>query len=200
MLFRSVDIGIGHARTANNPVVYHRVLRMFLENQQKSGAGVTAALAAGDTDTALRILHTTRGVAGSIGALDLADTAQELETVIRTAGDAEAITTAGAGFAAALNRQLDALRTALDATAAPAPASSAPVGVDHARLGALKPALLSLQLQIRSANHEALLTHRALEASLRAAVPGERLDALGNALQRYDFDLAETLVAALIIA
>ena len=196
---RGIDIGIGLARTAHNPVVYHRVLRMFVENQQGAAREVYAALSAGDTETALRVLHTTRGVAGNIGALELAAEAQALETLLRTGGAPDAIAASAGHFAAAMERQLDALREALSAGEL-LTGPEAAAGLDHVKLGAIRPALRALRAQLQSANPEALLTHETLSATLRVAVPRAQLEALEHALLHYEFEIAEKLVDALIRA
>ena len=66
------------------------------------------------------------------------------------------------------------------------------------QLGVLRPVLQALHAQVIAANPEALLTHRAVTVSLRAAVPKPQLDALDHALQHYEFDSAQELLEALI--
>ena len=196
---RGIDIELGLKRTANNPSVYLRVLRMFIENQQGAGSDVAAALATGDLDLALRTLHTTRGVAGNIGAMEVAEAAQALESLLlEKEPDARRVGAASEHFAACLDGQLDALKNALGTESAPIlPAPGIQV-IDAVQLSALRPMLQMLHEQVRTANPEALETHRAMAASLRAAVPDTHMQALDHALQRYEFDNAQELLEILI--
>jgi two-component system sensor histidine kinase/response regulator len=195
---RGIDMGLGLTRTANNPAVYLRVLRMFVENQHGAAQEVYDALAAGDTELALRTLHTTRGVAGNIGALELAGAAQECERLLREQGSAESIGTAREHFAACLDDQIEALRTALSSESLPMSLPRGADVIDAVQLSALKPVLELLYGQVRSANPEALRTHRAVVVSLRTAVPAPQLDALDHALQHYEFDRAQRVLERLI--
>jgi CheY-like chemotaxis protein len=195
---RGIDMELGLKRTANNPVVYLRVLRMFVENQHGAAQEVYDALAAGDTELALRTLHTTRGVAGNIGALELASAAQECERLLREQGSAESIGTAREHFAACLDDQIEALRTALSSESLPMSLPRGADVIDAVQLSALKPVLELLYGQVRSANPEALRTHRAVVVSLRTAVPAPQLDALDHALQHYEFDRAQRVLERLI--
>jgi hypothetical protein len=70
--------------------------------------------------------------------------------------------------------------------------------IDAVQLSALKPLLELLYGQVRSANPEALRTHRAVVVSLRTAVPAPQLDALDHALQHYEFDRAQRVLERLI--
>ena len=108
-----IDMELGLKRTANNPAVYLRVLRMFVEKQHAAAEDVTSALASGDSELALRTLHTTRGVAGNIGALELASAAQALESLLREGADAGRVNDALGHFRYSLTRQLADMRSAL---------------------------------------------------------------------------------------
>ncbi len=195
-----IDMALGLRRTANNPVVYLRVLRMFVDNQSGAAREVALALASGDTDLALRTLHTTRGVAGNIGAVELADAAETLEKLLRANAAGSEVNEACTRFDACLLRQIEALRDALSAESAPMSLTPGAEVIDAVQLAALRPSLQRLHEQVRAANPEALATHRAMVASLRAAVPLEHVDALERALQRYEFESAQSVLERLISA
>ena len=195
---RGIDMGLGLTSTANNPAVYLRVLRMFVENQHGAAQEVYDALAAGDTDLALRTLHTTRGVAGNIGALELASAAQECERLLREQGSAQSIAAASQHFSACLGDQIEALRTSLSSERLPMSLPRGTDVIDAVQLNMLKPMLELLYEQVRAANPEALRTHSAVVVPLRAAVPASQLDALDHALQRYEFERAQLVLETLI--
>ena len=73
-------------RVAGNVGLYHKLLRQFADGQRDAAAQIGAQLAAGDRTTAERTAHSVKGVAGNIGAQQLADAASVLEKTIR-AGD-----------------------------------------------------------------------------------------------------------------
>ena len=195
---RGIDMELGLKRTANNPAVYLRVLRMFVENQHGAAEEVSDALAAGDTERALRTLHTTRGVAGNIGALELAGAAQECERLLREQGSAQSIAAASQHFSACLGDQIEALRTSLSSERLPMSLPRGTDVIDAVQLSMLKPMLELLYEQVRAANPEALRTHSAVVVPLRAAVPASQLDALDHALQRYEFERAQLVLETLI--
>ena len=195
---RGIDMELGLKRTANNPAVYLRVLRMFVENQHGAAEEVSDALAAGDAERALRTLHTTRGVAGNIGALELAGAAQECERLLREQGSAQSIAAASQHFSACLGDQIEALRTSLSSERLPMSLPRGTDVIDAVQLSMLKPMLELLYEQVRAANPEALRTHSAVVVPLRAAVPASQLDALDHALQRYEFERAQVVLETLI--
>ena len=73
----------GLARFGGNAVQYRRILRMFSTNQAHAIAAIRTALAEGDPVTATRAAHTLKGVAGTIGAERLQDSAAALELALR---------------------------------------------------------------------------------------------------------------------
>ncbi len=59
------------------------MLHRFLAGQRRATGEIRAALQAGDLSTAERIAHTTRGVAGNIGAVSVVALAADVERAIR---------------------------------------------------------------------------------------------------------------------
>ena len=98
---------------------------MFLDNQKDTAQSLLEALTAGDHKLAQQVLHGARGVAGNIGALALADSAQHLETLLREGSPAALITAATDDFDTLLMAQLSAMRVAL---AVESPPIAAPMG------------------------------------------------------------------------
>lgn len=64
-------------------VLLVELLRMFLVDNDERIGGMPAALAAGDTDTLRRLIHTVSGSASTAGAIRLGDMARELENELR---------------------------------------------------------------------------------------------------------------------
>lgn len=77
-----IDKADGLKRMMNKPALYEKVLRDFHARFMDESKHIRAALAAGDFPNAERRAHSTKGLAGTIGALDLQDAAKELEKTL----------------------------------------------------------------------------------------------------------------------
>ena len=100
-----IDTESGMRRMMNKPSLYERVLRDFHKRFAGEAPLIRAALAANDLATAERHAHSTKGLSGSIGALDLQAASLALEEAIH----------ANAGYPEdALQRYEAALKTVID--------------------------------------------------------------------------------------
>ncbi len=80
----SIDMVSALARLGNNQNLYRRMLLMFCAEHGKDGLAIRDALNSKEFELALRLAHTLKGLAGSIGAEELCAAAKDLETDIRT--------------------------------------------------------------------------------------------------------------------
>jgi CheY-like chemotaxis protein len=80
-----IDVAGGMRRMMNKRALYERVLRDFHKRFAGEAALIRAALSANDAQTAERHAHSTKGLAGSIGATELQEAALALEEAIRAA-------------------------------------------------------------------------------------------------------------------
>ncbi|MEN9658795.1 MAG: hypothetical protein RL571_2260 [Pseudomonadota bacterium] len=78
-----LDVSNGLRRVLGKESLYLEMLRKFIHGQSAIIAEVSLALEEKDYSTAERLLHSSKSVAGSIGATELAELAAELENVIR---------------------------------------------------------------------------------------------------------------------
>lgn len=108
-----LDLAEGLARVANKPLIYLKLLRMFVDNQSQAARIVRQALADADRGLALQTLHTLRGVAGNLGAAALSEAATVLERQLQAGTDARTLETSLADFEQILTRQISAIATAL---------------------------------------------------------------------------------------
>lgn len=83
--FESLDISKGIAFMGGKEDLYRRVLQKFATNQAGTDREIKAAMSMNDHQTALRLVHTLKGLAGNIGAQTLADRVIELEIVLKRA-------------------------------------------------------------------------------------------------------------------
>lgn len=77
-----IDKVEGLKRMMNKETLYEKVLRDFHARFSDEPAVIRAALATGDFSTAERRAHSTKGLAGTIGAPDLQSAAKELESTL----------------------------------------------------------------------------------------------------------------------
>lgn len=75
-----IDRAVGLKYAAGRPELYDRVLVRFRDLHRCDDVTLARALAAEDRATAQRLLHSLKGVAAMIGALELRDEASRLES------------------------------------------------------------------------------------------------------------------------
>ena len=78
-----LDSKAGLQRVAGKSALYLELLRRFTKSHRNLARDVQAALAEGDRETAHRLMHTARGVAGTLGAMGIAHLAEQVETAFR---------------------------------------------------------------------------------------------------------------------
>ena len=78
-----IDKADGLRRMMNKPALYEKVLRDFHARFMAEPEVIHAAMLAGDYATAERRAHSTKGLAGTIGALGLQNASKELELALR---------------------------------------------------------------------------------------------------------------------
>ena len=78
-----VDVASGLRRVLGKPQQYQRLLGKFAASQKDFPGQLRAALAAGEREIAERLAHSLKGLAGNLGATDLASQAAALESAIK---------------------------------------------------------------------------------------------------------------------
>ena len=78
-----IDLDVGLKNVGGNQRLYYKLLGDFRDDHAGDPESIGAALDLGDATTAKRIAHTIKGIAGTIGALDLQRVAVELEDVLK---------------------------------------------------------------------------------------------------------------------
>ena len=181
-----LDTKLGLSRTGGNPARYLDMLRRFHSSQADVLERVVAAADEGDTELAVRVAHTLKGTAGTLGADRVYRAAGELEAAIRRAEpewrphleDArEALGSLIAGLAPYCT------------VAVPEVASSEIPTVDAALLETLAELL-------HGYDSEATEAVAALRAALGSAAPAV-LHQIGEHVDNFAFDDAATLLPAL---
>jgi two-component system sensor histidine kinase/response regulator len=106
-----LDTGLGLKRMMNKKGLYLAMLKRFADGQAGTMAALREALAQGDLATAERLAHTTKGVAGNIGATPVGTAAEAVEMALRSGPGAPGLDE----LLAVLDRELTPLVQALAA-------------------------------------------------------------------------------------
>jgi len=185
-----IDVADGLARMGGNSDGYRRILRQFAGSQARAPDQVRAALESGDRSLAERVAHTLKGVAGNIGAGEVRVAAAKLEGAIR-AGDEDAtalIEPTAAALAVVLG--------SIDSLPERAPASAVRA-LDHEAVRVL---LDRLRAQIEEFDADAVDTGHAVASGVAGSPLAAPAADLLEAIDRYDFDAAGSLVDTLAAA
>lgn len=78
-----LDVKLGLTRVRGNKTLYYRLLKDFTIKYKKFSSEVQKLVAENDLAGARRLVHTLMGASGNIGAMDLYDTARELDGYMR---------------------------------------------------------------------------------------------------------------------
>lgn len=171
--------------------VYLNLLRKFAAHYRHAADHTRAALSQGDRDTALRLAHTVKGLAGNVGAIVLQDAARQLESALKQPETPAALPGLLDGFERALRAVMETLDTHLPALPEAAALSSA--AVDPTQLKATCQRLAQLLID---SDFEAIAVWHAHEPMLRQGL-GADFAAIAQAIESFEYETAlKTLRAA----
>jgi signal transduction histidine kinase/HPt (histidine-containing phosphotransfer) domain-containing protein/FixJ family two-component response regulator/HAMP domain-containing protein len=125
-----LDARQGIARVLENRQFYEELLMDFAETQSGCINAIVEAHAADDGHTAVRLAHTLKGLAATLGADRLAALVKPLETALRT-DDVAAVATGVWTTEAELQRLVAAIRRVLPARPPARLIAAAPVDLSH---------------------------------------------------------------------
>ena len=183
-----LDMATGLRRVLGRKPLYLSMLRKFAAGQKTAITQIHEALVAMDWETAERLIHTLKGVSGSIGAVVVQGRAETVETAIKTRQPRAAVD----GPLGELSESLEALVAHLERTLPPVIDKDL-VTVEEADLKVVCDTLESLLRGDDAAAGDLLESNAGL---LRAAFPNH-FRRIADSTRAYDFDLAlEALQAA----
>ena len=171
--------------------LYLVMLSFFIRDCATAGTGIKEALLARDTELAARKAHTIKGIAGTIGAEELAKLAKSLENAI-VSGEATATDTAFAPFNTELDQLIKALSN-LPITAPPPENSTLPCALDLAVVTPILNQLLTY-LSVRDGKAESYLD--AYQSEL-AGLPQPAMRQINRYLKNFNFADAEDAIRSL---
>ena len=167
-----------------SPLKYIALLGRFVEAHLDDMNKLTAHLAAGDLVAARNIAHTLKGTSATLGAENIARSAEHLEDMIRAWNDAPI-------DLSHFHPEMEAVRKALDriAETLPPPVETTPSPVDLPEAETLRAILDELDALLNRNDTEAIETFSHNAALLQAALGPSAAD-LGRLIQQFAFELA----------
>jgi PAS domain S-box-containing protein len=186
-----VDVIAGLARTQNNAALYLRLLHKLASNYRDFAVDYKIAAGRMDWSSAELLAHSIKGVAASLGASELALAAADLETRAR---DGQPDPLVESAVDKALQRVMLAIKKL--------PPALQPDGVDDVNealaraltAGQVRALLERIQGLVSDYDTQALMLLEAELGSLNLSGLETTTHALLLALQRYDFEVASTLL------
>ncbi|HEY3383491.1 MAG TPA: ATP-binding protein [Vicinamibacterales bacterium] len=170
-----------------------RLLRGFVSDHGRSAAEIAEAVSRGDLETASKLTHALKGVAGTLSAFEVLGAARALEAGIRQ-GDRQAIDDHLSRLAAALDvvgRAVGALDVGVRRTVTPTPE---PMPADTTRVAAL---LVEFDALLRTRRFSARRQFEELRQHVPQADLRESLEAVQLCLDRLDFQHAREMLPAI---
>ncbi len=185
-----LDTRLGLQRLAGKRALYLSALRRFAQSQQDTAQQIALALGE-DPARAQRLVHTLKGLAGTVGASPLQEAASQLEDAMRQRAEAPV-------QHAALDVVTSMLAALIaDLQAALAEPAAAPPSAETAPLAGLSDVSATLAALLAEGNAEAI-DHWQRHAHVFEAHWPDAAAQIAEALADYDFDAAlRALQAAL---
>ena len=178
-------------RINGNGKLYLQLLRKFIVNQADTAAALESALESGDRTLAERLAHTTKGVAGNIGAARIQEVAAELTASIRHDDSPELTGEILQRFAEEMATLVATLKLTLAGTGADG--RRAPVAADSATTRAV---LSQLLRYITENDGRAEYYLDEFRSELAGLPPGE-MGKLGVCLANFDYEKAHAVLSVL---
>ncbi|MBF0495504.1 MAG: response regulator [Deltaproteobacteria bacterium] len=180
-----VDLAAGVERLQGNTRLYRQLLQDFADKYISVTEEIKTLLIGGDLETAERLAHTVRGIAGNISAKDAHAAAEQLETAIKTK-QTEQYDRLILNLDLALKPLAEAIMSLKQPDDTPPPISEGPVDLES-----VTPILIELAQLIQDDNTYAENTLESLRDILGRATLAEEMGQLEECLQNYDFEGAQ---------
>ncbi len=186
-----IDAQDGLAHMAGKAPLYRRQLRRFRDSQQNFVTEFREAAGRGDAETMVRLAHTLKGLAGTIGAKAVQSAAAELEEACRRKDGLAAVE-------AALGRTSAALEVVLAGLASVSRRSPRrKSGGSQADAAAVRTLLRQLVGYLRQGDARAEELADQIEAMTHGSPMAVEFSTVSAAVESYDFDLAAERAQAL---
>jgi HPt (histidine-containing phosphotransfer) domain-containing protein len=174
-----LDARVGLSRASGNADLYIQLLKRFVKSQEHTGADLQRLVNMGDVQTAERIAHTLRGVAGNLGAAALQELAQQLESALRHASPLPELQDRAQAVAVCLDRLRQSLRRSLSLE----PDSAVEMDAADTAL-----ALQALRSHLEKDDAQAVDAFHRLQATLRRVMGQDSFRRAEAALEAFELE------------
>ncbi len=182
-----INIKQGLGRVDGDLALYLRLVKEFVDNYRTVDQEILAALESGDQEGGDRLVHTIKGVAGTLGAADLAAASLALEQAAKTkTGRAAPFS----HFQSALQVAVTSFSTLLAAGEEEQSAVQQNIPYDRDRVAK---ELAQLSVMLKNNDFEAVNKWQDLKMQLQEQ-PSATLETIENCLNRFDFEGALTIL------
>jgi CheY-like chemotaxis protein len=180
-----VDVRDGLKRAAGNRRLYRDLLIRFAKDNLDAGTQIAAALERGDPKQAAHIAHTVKGVAGNLSIRKIYSSADKLEKAIRERDSA--VPKLLSAFTSVVKHQVHAIQHALPDAAPHRAGSKADRRFDPQKATSAAGRLREL---LDASDGDSAEAFSAFTEATAEVVDKPRLDALGAAINKFDFESA----------
>jgi CheY-like chemotaxis protein len=184
-----ISIEKGLKTVIGNEKLYRKLLGQFYESNRNVVPEIKNTLEAGDMETAARLAHTVKGVAGNLGAEALFPAAADLEQAIK-AEEMDGLDGLIDNFEVHLNVVMDGIQKLEDRDAA-ARQTETPVGEVTIDIDAVKPLLVEMAELLESDLMEAMNRLEALGQHFTNSAVREEFSQLEKYINGFDTDGAK---------
>ncbi len=185
-----LDVAVGLRRMLNKSSLYLSMLRKFVSTQKTMPEAINFARNAGDLVSAIRLTHTLKGAAGSIGAHELQDKTAQLEEAITKATPAQPLQCEINELLAAVETCLNPLIAELENHFATTPE------IHHNRIKRIfdtelvREVCASLASRLADEDFEANRIFETNTQLLRSVFKDSDYTEIDNSIRQFDFDKA----------
>jgi two-component system sensor histidine kinase/response regulator len=181
---QGVDVAGALQRVAGNKRLYMDLLRQFVAGQGSAGTEIEVAIEKGDRTLAERLAHSVRGVAGNIGIDGIFQRAGKLQRAIHeSSSDIQVLLKE---FSSELDRRVQAIQGALRD-----PALCVGRGEQVFDPGEALAMVARLRALLEARDADAVDAYGTLAETLRGTADATRLNALGAAVNAFEYDAAQ---------
>ena len=184
-----LDVELGLRRVLGKRPLYLKMLRKFVSNQSRTVQALKQAVSAENHETAERLVHSTKGVAGNMGATVLQNCAEQLERSIREKAKPPEIARLLTDFSRELTDLLVQIQRALPSEAPLVPQNS----FDKAKLAEV---LIQLGGFLASDKPEACELFESHGGLLQQSLSESGFASLSQHIGQYDFPEAREVLVA----
>jgi len=179
-----VDIASGLERANGNKKLFSKLLLEFAARFATVQDEINRLISEKDLESAGRLAHTLKGVAGNLSASDIQMAAEELETAIRDK-NAGAYTELIARIDRVLQPVVSSIRREIKLTP-----PGAAVDVSSLDLSVLHPVIKQLEAYLRKSDPSAQKTMEELKTLMNDSLYRQDIEDMDRLVENYDFDIA----------